>query len=110
MELLTTLTQVIVDLGEVGVALMKVTLFVGRVLLFIMKLPWPLAVAVVICIMLLWRIIKSLALTYAGIWVCLYMTLDIVRKCGIAMAFIGLIFLCLDLWQWSKILPKSKAK
>ena len=108
MELIATLTEIILDLGEIGILLLKTTIFVGRVILYIIHLPWYLPIIALVLLLLCAHFLNNCALTYTGVWVALHMTLPIIQKCGAAMAIAGVVFILLDVLPWLKILPKPK--
>lgn len=109
-ELLKTIFEVFKDLGEIGIALARVMLFLGKGLRFLMKQPVPVAIGIVVVILLLSYVLKHLAMIVVGAWIFFHMTIPQVKYCGLAICIAGLIFIILDLRRMRVKLPKKEKK
>ena len=92
LDLFMILCNIIVDLGEIAGAFLQVTVFVGKVVLFIHKQPLPIKIVLIVIIILLIHYFKYTAMIIGGIWFSRHMSLAASQVCGIIIAVSGGIF------------------
>lgn len=91
-DLFKILCDIVVDLGEIAGAFLQVTVFVGKVVLFIHKQPLPIKIVLIVIIILLIHYFKYVAMIIGGIWFARHMSLTASQVCGIVIAIIGAVF------------------
>ena len=96
MDIIRTLFDVLVDLGEVGIALAKITIFAAKVVGFLISLPLPIAIVFLLAFLFFLKFFKHICMCFAGIGIAWKMSLMPVKIIGIILLIWGIVFIIID--------------